>query len=481
VSGARASAQGWGWQHAGRSTPAVSGLDLDVHPGERVLLLGPSGAGKSTLMAALAGVLGGADEGEETGRLAVDGTYPADLRGVAGLVLQDPDANTIMARVGDDVAFGCENLGVGREEIWTRVHEALERVGLAIDLQRSTAQLSGGERQRLALAGVIAMRPGLLLLDEPTANLDPEGVRRVHDAVAAVLQTTGATLVVVEHRVDVWLDLVDRVVVLEPGAGVMADGSAAEVLRREGPALAARGVWVPGLPLELERARAEPGSVLLSAEALVFGRDEPLHRGFDWHQHAGVSTVLTGPNGAGKSTLATTLAGLRAPLDGRVVSSAELAAGAGPYPYRWRSRQLLTRIGTVFQQPAHQFVAASVRRELEVGPRAAGASAHQARAQADTLLERLRLTSLASANPHTLSGGEQRRLSVATVLATGPRLIVLDEPTFGQDRLTWVDMVGLMAGLVAEGVSLLSATHDPEVVRLLGDRRIELPAADVER
>ncbi|HET6241485.1 MAG TPA: ABC transporter ATP-binding protein, partial [Arthrobacter sp.] len=180
-------AHGWGWRHAGRPRPAVNGLDLDIRPGERVLLLGPSGSGKSTLLHALAGVLGdssaGADAGgaaedaDETGNLLIDGAPPRAQRGRAGLVQQDPETQVVLSRLGDDVAFGAENLSVPPAEIWMRVQEALDDVGLAgLPLDHPTSALSGGQKQRLALAGILAMRPGLLLLDEPTANLDPAGV-----------------------------------------------------------------------------------------------------------------------------------------------------------------------------------------------------------------------------------------------------------------------------------------------------------------
>lgn len=495
---ARVRANGWGWRHAGRKAFAVSGVDLEISPGERVLLLGASGAGKSTLLHALAGVLGAAEEGEEQGELTVDGVPAPSARGRAGLVLQDPDGQIAMARVGDEVAFGCENLAVPRDEIWPRVHRALDDVGLDVPLDRSTAALSGGQKQRLALACVLAMEPGLVLLDEPTANLDPEGVEEVRAAVQRSLDRTGATLVVVEHRVSVWAELVDRVIVLGAGGGLLADGGPGQVLgnadvRRR---LATAGVWVPGWhPLTGEAAarplrkasaagadaaaradagaRADAQGELLSARALAVGRSPkapPVVGGIDLLLRAGHAASVTGPNGAGKSTLALTLAGLLPAVGGRLEALPALSRGAGTSPHRWRSSELVSRIGTVFQEPEHQFLTPRVLDELEFGPRrVARRPEKEVRVLVDGLLERLRLGRLAEANPFTLSGGEKRRLSVATMLATNPSLLVLDEPTFGQDALTWAELVRLLAELLEQGTSLLAVTHDEDFTTALSD------------
>ncbi|MBC7725229.1 MAG: ABC transporter ATP-binding protein [Burkholderiaceae bacterium] len=474
---AAVTARGWGWRHASRRDWAVRGLDLRIDAGERVLLLGASGAGKSTLIHALAGVLGGDDEGESAGGLLVDGREPESARGRVGLVLQDPDSQVVLARVGDDVAFGCENLGVPREEIWQRVGDALDAVGLDLPLAHPTSELSGGQKQRLALAGVLAMRPGLLLLDEPTANLDPDGVVEVRDAVARVLEHTEATFVVIEHRVDVWWRLVDRVVVLAPGGGVLADGHPDEVLKRHGAALAASGVWVPGhRPAPPVRTRAA-GSRLLRTEALAVGRSPKLvlHRDIDLEVSAGGCLAITGPNGAGKSTLGLTLAGLIRPAAGRVRADG-IADGLVPDPILWKSRQLLTRIGTVFQDPEHQFVAATVGDELAVGPRALGLPPAEIDARVGPLLERLRLGHLVRANPFTLSGGEKRRLSVATVLVTRPRLLVLDEPTFGQDARTWRELVAFLAELLDAGSGIVAVTHDTDFAVALADAELRMSA-----
>lgn len=471
-------ASGWGWRYATRKRAAVHDLDLVIEAGERVLLLGASGSGKSTLVHALAGVLGGDDsgddDGEQFGQLLVDGRPTGEQRGRAGLVLQDPEAQVILARVGDDVAFGCENLGVPREQIWPRVREALDAVGLDVALDRSTSALSGGQKQRLALAGVLAMQPGLLLLDEPTANLDPEGVADVRDAVSRVLERTGATLIVIEHRVDTWLPLVDRVVVLAPGGGVLADGAPDAVLGPQADYLAEVGVWLPGRTRAVPQRREPDGAHLLHAVELSFGRSAPVHVPVSVSVTAGRAVALRGPNGSGKTTLGHTLAGLLTPLGGSLEALPELHAGAGPSPVRWKSRELLTRIGTVFQEPEHQLLSTTVRRELEVGPRALGLSAVETARRVDELLVRLRLDALAEANPFTLSGGEKRRLSVATVIATRPRMLVLDEPTFGQDARTWAEQVALLAELLDEGHAIVAMTHDAEFVDAIADERVEL-------
>lgn len=497
---AAVSARGWGWRHAGRAKPAVRALDLDIQPGERVLLLGPSGAGKSTLLHALAGVLGDvnddgeASESDESGSLLVDGAYPREQRGRAGLMQQDPETQVVLSRVGDDVAFGAENLAVPRDDIWTRVHEALDDVGLShLPLDHPTSALSGGQKQRLALAGILAMRPGLILLDEPTANLDPAGVLEVRDAVARCLDKTGATLVVVEHRVSVWKDLVDRIVVLQPGSStdpaVLLDGPPDRVLTEARSMLIAAGVWVPGYVPETRQRSAVPasgtGDLLLAAEQLAVSRERARRKGFrklpplpvqqdiSAQVRAGQALAITGPNGAGKSTFALTLAGLLEPVAGKVSATLALSRGAGIDPDQWKAEQLIERVGTVFQEPEHQFVTGKVLDELLFGPRHLGHGTERV----DELLERLRLTELVDANPYTLSGGEKRRLSVATVLAAHPQVLVLDEPTFGQDANTWAELASFLTELLDAGTAVVSVTHDAEFTAALGGTELRMAAA----
>ncbi len=475
VAPARVEARAWGWRHAGRRAWALNELTLHVEPGERVLLLGASGAGKSTLLHALAGVLGGDDDGERRGTLTIDGVEPSAARGRAGLVLQDPDAQAVLARVGDDVAFGCENLGVAPDLIWPRVDAALAAVGLDIPRDHPTGALSGGQKQRLALAGILAMRPGLLLLDEPTANLDPDGARDVRDAVLASVHATGATAIIVEHRTALWLPVVDRVVVVGDG-GVIADDTPDAVFARHGAELSRQGIWVPGRVPEASALPASPGDVLLRARGLSVARPRArvAAERIDLDLRAGEALAVTGPNGAGKSTLALTLGGLLSPAAGEVRAEPALAGRLGSSPVRWRAADLLTRIGVVFQEPEHQLLARTVREELQIGPRALG---RVDPARTDALLDRLRLAHLADAHPFTLSGGEKRRLTVGAALATAPRVLLLDEPTFGQDARTWAELVALLAEVRDQGAAVGVVTHDIDVIDALHARRFTLDPA----
>ena len=438
-------------------------MDLVVEPGERVLLTGASGAGKSTLLAVLAGILD-AEGVEVTGELTVDGGPPKAARGRLGLLGQDPDSQLVMTRAGDDVAFGLENAGLPAGEIWPRVDEALAAVGFPYGRDRPTQALSGGEKQRLVLAGVLARRPGLLLLDEPTAQLDPPGAALVRGAVARVTADRSATTIVVDHDAAPWLPLVDRVVEVVPG-GLVEHGPDWR------PATRAAGLHLP---------LAVDGPVLLAAEAAGYtyrGSGSPALPPTGTVLRGGRALAVTGPNGTGKSTLALLLAGLRTPTTGRITAAAQLAAGvrrSHAEPHRWRAGELVTRIGTVFQHPEQQFLTGRLRDELALGPLRSGERATEARATAEELLERLGLTAFADANPYTLSGGQQRRLSVATALATSPRVLVLDEPTFGQDAATWRELVTLLAEQRARGCAVAVVTHDADLVQVLADDRLAL-------
>ena len=432
--------RGWGWRHPGRAAWAVRRLDLHVEAGESVLLTGPSGSGKSTVLLGIAGLLDRSGGGASEGTLAVNGR--------TGIVFQDPETSLVMARAGDDVAFGLENLCVPTAEIWPAVHAALASVGFPYPDDHPTGALSGGEKQRLAFAGVQALGADILLLDEPTANLDADGARLVRGLIAQARQRR-RTIVLVDHDIAEARPLVDRVVELAA---------------------------VPEISIARAERTTAPGAALVTARDAAFrypASDGLALAGVDLEVRAGEAVALTGRNGSGKSTLALLLAGLLRPLRGTVAGADGAALGRLP------AAALVRRVGTVFQDPEHQFVRGRSDDELMVGPLRTGASRDAAQARAAELLARLRLAPLAAANPFTLSGGEQRRLSVATALATDPPLLVLDEPTFGQDRATYAELVALLREARDAGRGIVFATHDRALVRALADRELRLEAGRV--
>ncbi len=526
--GARIELNNFSWHHPGRPEPVISGLNLTINPGEKVLLLGTSGAGKSTLLHAIAGVLHDDDGESAGGTITINGQAPAEARGTAGMMQQDPESSIVMATVGNDVAFGPENLRVPREEIWGRVTEALTAVGLNnLPLDHPSSALSGGQKQRLGLAGILSMHPGAMILDEPTANLDPSGVQEVRDSILSAAEATGATLLVVEHRVSIWAPHMDRIIVLGTGGTITHDGAPDTVLSQARQELIDAGVWVPNYvpraPQNGDAAggKSERGEALLRAENLSITRAQPtpkqrrarrrtikrlgdtpapvpvdlpvLRSGINLTLHAGEHLSVLGPNGAGKSTLALTLAGLLTAPDGTLTATDALRSHGGNHGGErenrahwdvptWTPAQMLSRIGYVFQEPEYQFIRGTVREELELGPRRLAALTREPLNEAEltertnTLAHHLRLNHLLDANPFTLSGGEKRRLSVASALATAPKILILDEPTFGQDARTWAELVDLIRELLTNGTAVISITHDEDYTAALGGKSITLPA-----
>ena len=524
--GARIELNNFSWHHPGRPEPVISGLNLTINPGEKVLLLGTSGAGKSTLLHAIAGVLHDDDGESAGGTITINGQAPAEARGTAGMMQQDPESSIVMATVGNDAAFGPENLRVPREEIWGRVTEALTAVGLNdLPLDHPSSALSGGQKQRLGLAGILSMHPGAMILDEPTANLDPAGVQEVRDSILSAAEATGATLLVVEHRVSIWAPHMDRIIVLGTGGTITHDGAPDTVLSQARQELIDAGVWVPNyVPRapqtgsDNQSGEAVTGEALLRAENLSITRAQPtpkqrrarrrtikrlgdtptpvpvdlpvLRGGINLTLHAGEHLSVLGPNGAGKSTLALTLAGLLTAPDGTLTATDALRNHDGNHGGEaahwdvptWTPAQMLSRIGYVFQEPEYQFIRGTVREELELGPRRLAAlnrvplDEDKLAARTDDLAAHLRLNHLLDANPFTLSGGEKRRLSVASALATAPKILILDEPTFGQDARTWAELVDLIRELLAGGTAVISITHDEDYTAALGGNHITLPA-----
>ncbi|KGN41731.1 ATP-binding cassette domain-containing protein [Knoellia aerolata] len=482
---------GLSWRPYGRREPVLRDISLSVDPGERVLLVGPSGSGKSTLLRALAGLLTTADAGELTGSVTVDGHEPGTRVGEVGLVLQEPGAGVVAATVGRDVAFGLENTGVARDLMPEVVRRSLDAVGLdGLPEDTPTHALSGGQTQRLALAGALALAPAVLLLDEPTAMLDADNAAQVRTAVAGVMGG-GLTTVVVEHVLGPWVDLVDRVLVLDHDGRLVADGPVGEVLARERDRLLEMGVWVPGgarpSPLAVTLAPVREDAGLVEAPALRVDRELTLVDGTRRAVPALVSpeplapapgtvTALVGASGSGKSTLLHALAGFVAPTDGGrgVEVVGPVAAG------RPRSRGPVGDLGSADlarvlawspQWSSSTVVARTVLDEVLATSRALGDDSTATLERARELLAVLAIDHLEGADPRELSGGEQRRLALVAGLLHRPPTLLADEPTVGQDRHTWAAVAGLLAAHSAAGGSVVVATHDPGLVEHADDVR----------
>ena len=497
---------GFGWAYRGRAAPALYGLDFAVPRGAVLLVVGPSGAGKSTLALALAGLVPHVIPGTWAGSLAVDGldvaTTPAPALGDRlGIVFQDPDAGIVLDRVGDEVAFGLENRGWPLDRMRRRVPEALALAGLAGFESRRTGALSGGEQQRLAIAGALAPEPSILVLDEPTANLDPPGMASVFARLADIAARRDRTIVVVEHRLDAVLPIADLVLALD-GAGHQLDfGLPDGVGERRAGDLEALGAWIPTAwrrwaprsfpagPAAAHAAAQDAASqdadvpasasepvlravgVTLRDPTVTAGPGRDLLAGISLAVRAGERVALVGPNGAGKSTLLLVLAGVVAPSAGSV---AVRGSGGLMPPARLSADDLPATIALVFQDPEVGFVARSVAAEVGAGLHASPGSA----AEVDRLLARFGLADLAAEDPYRLSRGEQRRLSVAAACLRRPSLLLLDEPTYGLDRRATDAVVAVLdEARDAAGAQVL-ATHDPRLLPTC-DRVVALDAGRV--
>lgn len=486
-------------------------VSASIAPGGLTLLLGPSGCGKSTLMLTMAGLIPVSLPADLRGRVVCCGVDTAhaeiaDLARSVGVVFQDPDAQVITGSLLDEVCFGLENLLVPVEQIESRALDALRSVGLAESRRealRSPTELSGGQRQRLALACALALQPRVLILDEPTANLDPRASADFYALVAA-LRSPDRAIVLVEHDLDDVVGLCDQVIVLDKAGQVAFDGAPDAVFGEHARQLDDLGVWLPtatrvALHLGIERRRLPLADDELTAvldeeppelrERLIAKTSQTQPRaiaevtqlalrlrgvrverggrevlaGVDLDVIRGEMLAVVGVNGAGKSTLALAMAGL-VPL-----ASGSIELG-GTSLSALDSRQIGDRVGYVFQNPEHQFVTGRVQDELAYGLRVRGRPPEQTDAEVAQTLERFDLTRYADANPFTLSHGEKRRLSVATALITKPEILLLDEPTFGQDQARAEEILQFVAELHRDGVTIVIITHDLQLVAEHADR-----------
>lgn len=488
-----------------RTRPALIDVDLSVDRGERVLLIGRSGSGKSTLLQVLAGIVPESIDAELSGTVRVAGRDPtgasvAQRSAAVAWMGQDPAAQVCLPRVDDEVALPLENRAVPAAEIGPRVGEALAMTGTTHLRSRPTAHLSGGELQRVALAAALATEPSVLLLDEPTSSLDPSAARDV----ARVLAGLGGrcTQVAIHHQMAEFERLPPRLVVLGPAGAVLAAGPTVDVLDRHAGAIAAAGCWLPlvpllrlavGVPIDrfptgaraadvltdpavngalrrlaagtpaTRQARRQPAA--LTARAVSYARDDrEIVHDVSLTLRPGEITTVVGPNGGGKSTLFAGLAGLLPAAAGSVVG--------GP-------------AGLVFQRPELQFLERTVAADIAAGLDLPGKVRRRLRTAPATrplrendgvpppvwrALLRFGLTDVAYADPYRLSGGQQRRLSIAAMTVLGQPVLLVDEPTFALDRIQSESVAAALQDVASGGVAIAIITHDIALAARLSDQ-----------
>ncbi len=492
--------------------PVFDGFGLDVAPGERAAVLGPSEAGKSTLALCLHGLIPRMIKGEFRGRVAVAGqdtrqARPRQLAGRVATLFQDFEAQIFCTRVDQEVAFGPENLGLNREELRPRVGRALSLVGLTGLEARDPFTLSGGQKQLLALASVLALEPRLLVLDEPTTDLDPWRVQGLLATLDRLGQGQGLTLMLLGEDPRLAAPA-SRLVLLHQGQ-VAADGPPARVLRDvatfrhlglsppELPTLF-HDLGQTVLPLTLEEAldqarglgwgeklgeggqespppapSPEPppptpyqGQDLLALEGVTFSYPggPPVFQDFSLSLRQGELTAILGPNGSGKTTLLKLFRGSLKPQQGELW----VAPGAQPL-----------RIGFVFQNPDYQLFAEQVWEEVAFGPRQLGLDHREVQERVTTALAKVNLLNRAQEDPFSLTKGRRQQLAVASVLALAPQVIILDEPTTGLDHQEQRDLLDLIRSLHRQGHTIVMVTHSMWAAATYAQRLVVLKEGEV--
>lgn len=501
------------FRYEGSSRQALDGITLDIAPGECVVILGPTGAGKSTLCGVLNGTIPSFLEGNLDGEVRIDGLVPAEA-GTArtathvGLVFGDPDVQLFGMTVEEDVAFGPANIGLEYTEIMSRVEKSLHDLRLDGFEKRAPHRLSGGQKQATAIAGVYAMLPPIMVLDEPTSMLDPQGKMHVFDIIRQLKKELGITVVLVEQEVDDILPLADRVCVMSRGRFIMS-GSPAEVFARADE-LRAEGIRVPHLvdfgrmigsnrvPFTIDEActmlgqtrpsaphphpvpdgyapaqwpaRKRPSGAEAAIETIglehCYQKGSQALMGVDLVIEEGEFTAIVGQNGAGKTTLTRHFNGLLKPTAGNVRIFGQSVNDLS-------TAQLVQKVGYVFQNPDDQLFCDSVAEELRFGPNNLGVSVPEQLERVDAILREIGLEQYGEVWPKYLSKGERQRLALASVAAMDPRILIVDEPTTGLDWLESLQIMDYLKRLHDErGKTVLIITHDMNVVSLYAQRVI---------
>jgi energy-coupling factor transporter ATP-binding protein EcfA2 len=489
------------FKYEGSQMFALEAVDIRVSRGEIVLITGPAGSGKTTLCSCINGLIPHYHEGELTGEVLVRGyrTRRARIGGLSslvGLVFQDPESQLVTASVGDEVAFGPENLGVAREEINQRVGAALEATRLQGYEERDPHSLSGGEQQACVIAAIYAMHPEIYVMDEPMANLDPVGREQVLQLVVDVAKRRGKTLIVVEHALEEVLPLVDRVVLLDHGR-IIRDGTVKEVMqagdlpgvftrppivRLAERAGVADGILEPEAFYAALQSRYDLGMLhrddagptpivspptVIEMEGLSYsydGRNAALD-GVDLRVGEGELVAIMGRNGSGKTTLVRHIIGLLQPRSGRVTV---LGKDVSSTP----THELAQDVGFCFQNPNHQIVSFTVRDEMAFGLKAHNIDQTEHDQRIREALATVGMLDSLGAEVFDLGKGQKQRLALASVLTLRPRILIIDEPTTGQDPQMALEIFEIIKRLNEAGTTILIITHKVDYAAAYAQRAV---------
>lgn len=470
--------EGLSFRYRSREHPAIQDINLTLEPAQVVLLAGASGCGKTTLIRCINGLIPRSYKGELTGKVLLQGQEVTNLplariSQLVGTVLQDPERQILGSIVMNEVAFGLENLGLQREDIRAVVDETLARLNINHLRERQTFSLSGGEKQKVALAGVLAMHPNVLVLDEPLASLDPASAQEALNLVRT-LADEGMTVLMVEHRVEDVLRIApERVLFMQDGR-IRFDGKAADIQKNVDyhevklPArmilAAARNESPPPELQPLPAASAGTQTPLVEFKHVTFGYEsgqEVLH-GIDLQINRGDVIAVLGPNGAGKTTLVKHAIGLLKPGGGQVLVN-------GRDTHQLSVAEIANMLGYVFQSPSHMLFAPTVREELAFGPTNLKHPPAQIREEVSQAVEIVNLTGFEETPPLSMSFGQQKRVSIAAILAMRSRILVMDEPTAGQDYKNYMAFMNSILQLPSFE-AILFITHDIDLAVIYANR-----------
>ena len=483
------------FQYRAQKRPTLTDIDLEIYPGERVLIAGPSGSGKSTLAGCINGLNPFSNPGACTGTLTVDGVDAPhsslfELSAHVGTVLQDPDGQFIGLTVGEDIAFALENSCTPQDEMHAITRHAAELVGIENHLGYAPHELSGGQKQRVSLAGVMVDQVRILLFDEPLANLDPATGKQAIELIDEIQKKTDTTVLIIEHRLeDVLWRNVDRIVLVNGGT-ILADLRPDELL--SGSLLAENGIREPlyvtalryaGVDLTPDKhpahvdslvlddtdtqklrdwftARPRPAAQperepLLEVKGLCFGyqKGQQTLRDVSFSIGKGEMVSIVGRNGAGKSTLSKLICGFEAPDAGEIFLNGKSLAEEN-------IRRRAQHIGYVMQNPNQMISKTMIYDEVALGLQRSGLTEEQIREKVEATLRVCGLYPFRNWPISALSFGQKKRVTIASVLVLDPELILLDEPTAGQDFQHYTDIMEFLRGLNARGVTVVMITHD---------------------